>query len=223
MRHPVVVAKWLTTLGHLTDSRVIAGLGPGSSRADYTAVGVDFEQRWARFDEAFDTISALIRGGQAPAGTFYDASQVRLDPLPAKAPELWFATWGSDRRLRALAQRADGWFASGYNTTPAEFTDARGRLDGHLLACGRDPTAVPDAIATMWLYVTSDDRERDRVLGDVLAPLLRRAPLPGCRSDHTLLRLYANAGAGQILLWPIEEPTGQLHMFADLVRPHIPR
>src|SRR5580765_8279191 len=51
VRHPVVVAKTLSSLASVTGSRVIGGLGPGSSRADYDAVGVPFDQRWARFDE----------------------------------------------------------------------------------------------------------------------------------------------------------------------------
>jgi len=50
VRHPVVVAKTLTSLASLTGSRVIGGLGPGSSQADYDAVGVPFAERWARFE-----------------------------------------------------------------------------------------------------------------------------------------------------------------------------
>jgi hypothetical protein len=45
------LAKALSALDELSDGRVIAGVGPGSSRADYDAVGVPFEQRWQRFDE----------------------------------------------------------------------------------------------------------------------------------------------------------------------------
>jgi alkanesulfonate monooxygenase SsuD/methylene tetrahydromethanopterin reductase-like flavin-dependent oxidoreductase (luciferase family) len=229
VRHPVVVAKWLTTLGHMTDSRIIAGLGPGSSSGDYAAVGVPFEQRWVRFDEAFTAVKALVHGEDVPAGQFYDLSQVRLDPLPTRRLEVWFGSWGSDQRLRALAQAADGWLASGYNTTPAEFAEARTRLDGHLAACGRTPNACPDIIATMWLYVAGSEREADRMLTEVLAPALGRqahelAPrLPVGTPDHCieLLRSYAAAGAQQILLWPIHDPINQLHTFDELVRPSV--
>jgi alkanesulfonate monooxygenase SsuD/methylene tetrahydromethanopterin reductase-like flavin-dependent oxidoreductase (luciferase family) len=229
VRHPVVLAKWLTTLGRMTDSRVIAGLGPGSSSADYAAVGIPFEQRWARFDEAFRAVKALVRGEQPLAGQFYDLSQVRLDPLPVHAPEVWFGSWGSDRRLRALAQAADGWLASAYNTTPRRFAEARTRLDGHLAACGRVPSACPDIIATMWLYVSHDQGEADRMLTEVLAPALgRQAPelaarLPVGTPDHCieLLRSYAEAGAQQILLWPVHDPINQLRQFDDLIRPSI--
>lgn len=229
VRHPVVLAKWLTTLGCMTDSRIIAGLGPGSSRGDHAAVGVPFEQRWARFDEAFTAVKALVRGERAPAGQFYDLSQVRLDPLPARAPEVWFGSWGSDRRLRPLARAADGWLASGYNTTPVRFAEARARLDGHLAASGRVPAACPDIVATMWLYVADDQRVADRLLTDVLAPALGRSPeelavrLPIGTPDHCieLLRSYADAGARQILLWPVHDPINQLLQFQELVRPGV--
>jgi alkanesulfonate monooxygenase SsuD/methylene tetrahydromethanopterin reductase-like flavin-dependent oxidoreductase (luciferase family) len=229
VRHPVVVAKWLTTVARLSGGRVIAGLGPGSSAADHAAVGVPFEQRWARFDEALSIVRALVRGQAPPAGTFYDAADVRLEPLPARPPEVWFGSWGSDRRLRALAATADGWMASGYNTTPATFADARARLDAHLVACGRDPQTFPDIIATMWLCVTDTRREADRIIADVLGPVLKRsadelaAQLPIGPPEHciTLLRDYADAGAQQVLLWPINDPIEQLHRFEALVRPSI--
>lgn len=229
VRHPVVVAKWLTTVARLSGSRVIAGLGPGSSAADHAAVGLPFDQRWARFDEAFAAVKALVRGRPVPAGRFYERADVHLQPLPTRIPEVWFGSWGSDLRLRALAATADGWLASGYNTTPDRYVDARARLDAHLVACGRDPAAFPDAIATMWLHVTPTQHDADRLLRDVLAPALGRdagelaARLPIGPPEHCVdvLQAYADAGARQVLLWPISDPIDQLHRFDALVRPGI--
>lgn len=229
VRHPVVVAKWLTTVARLSGSRVIAGLGPGSSAADHAAVGLPFDQRWARFDEAFAAVKALVRGRPVPAGRFYERADVHLQPLPTRIPEVWFGSWGSDLRLRALAATADGWLASGYNTTPDRYVDARARLDAHLVACGRDPAAFPDAIATMWLHVAPTQHDADRLLRDVLAPALGRdagelaARLPIGPPEHCVdvLQAYADAGARQVLLWPISDPIDQLHRFDALVRPGI--
>lgn len=229
VRHPVVLAKWLTTLACLSGRRIIAGLGPGSSRADHHAVGLPFEERWARLDEALPVVKALVRGEQPPVGNYYDVGDVRLDPLPGRIPEVWFGSWGSDRRLRAMAQAADGWLASGYNTTPGGFAEARQRLDGHLEACGRDLSTFPDMIVTMWMYVTADQREADRLVRDVLAPVLRREPdalsayLPIGSPEHCvdLLRSYGDVGAQQILLWPIKDPIDQLRVFGELVRPRV--
>jgi hypothetical protein len=75
-----------------------------------------------------------------------------------------------------MAAVADGWFASAYNATPTQYHEARVRLDNHLRAAGREPDDFPDAIATMWLFVTESRREAEHVLTDVLAPALRRDP-----------------------------------------------
>ncbi len=216
VRHPVVVAKMLTTLAALADGPVVGGLGPGSSQVDYDAVGIPFEERWARFDEALRLVRGLVRGESEDPGTFY-AADARLAPLPDPPPQVWFGSWGSDRRLAAMAGEADGWFASAYNATPNQFADARARLDDHLRAAGREPATFPDAVATMWLYVTESRREAEQVLTDVLAPALNRDPalladLPVGSAQHCsdVLARYASAGAREVLLWPIRDSVHQI-------------
>ena len=142
IRHPAVVAKTLTTLAALTRGPVVGGLGPGSSRLDYSAVGIAFEERWARFDEALPLVRALVRGEPVESGKFY-AGGYDITPRPEPRPSIWFASWGSDRRLAAMAAAADGWFASAYNATPDQYAEARGRLDTHLRARGSCPELLP--------------------------------------------------------------------------------
>jgi alkanesulfonate monooxygenase SsuD/methylene tetrahydromethanopterin reductase-like flavin-dependent oxidoreductase (luciferase family) len=231
VRHPVVLAKAISSLAVLSGGPVIAGLGPGSSAADHTAVGVGFDDRWARFDEGLRIVRSLVRGEPVGQGRLYPGADVRLDPLPASPPQVWFGSWGSDARLRSMASAADGWFASAYNTTPPEFAEARARLDGHLAAAGRDPGCFPDGVATMWTYVTEDPAEARSLLEDVMAPVLRRDPqvlrgqLAIGTAEHCagLLRAYARAGAQRMLLWPVRDPIGQLHAVAERVRPHLGR
>ena len=67
-----------------------------------------------------------------------------------------------------MAGVADGWFASAYNATAGQYAAARARLDVHLRAAGREPSTFPDAIATMWLYVTDSRRDADATLKQML-------------------------------------------------------
>jgi alkanesulfonate monooxygenase SsuD/methylene tetrahydromethanopterin reductase-like flavin-dependent oxidoreductase (luciferase family) len=218
VRHPVVVAKMLTTLASLATGPVVGGLGPGSSKADYEAVGVSFEERWARFDEALPTVRALVRGEPTTQGMYYGA-ETRLAPIPDRPPQVWFGSWGSDRRLAAMAAAADGWFASAYNATPQQYGEARARLDGHLRSAGREPADFPDSVATVWLCVTDSRPEAEHVLHDVLAPTLHRDPeklghLPIGSAQHCseALAAYAEAGAREVLLWPIKDSLRQLEL-----------
>jgi alkanesulfonate monooxygenase SsuD/methylene tetrahydromethanopterin reductase-like flavin-dependent oxidoreductase (luciferase family) len=231
VRHPVVLAKALASLAVLSDGPVIAGLGPGSSAADHAAVGVGFDDRWALFDEGLRIVRSLVRGERVGSIRLYEGADVVLDPLPVRPPEVWFGSWGSDARLRSMASVADGWLASAYNTTPSGFAAARARLDGHLVAAGRDPGGFPDAVATMWTYITEDPAESRSLLEDVMAPLLRRDPqtlreqLAIGTAAHCadLLGAYEQAGAQRLLLWPIRDPVGQLHAVAEGVWPHLGR
>ena len=118
---------------------------------------------------------SLVRGEPAESGRFY-SGDYDVTPTPDPPPGIWFASWGSDRRLAAMAAVADGWFASAYNATPAQYAEARARLDDHLRRAGRAPESFPDAVATTWLHVTESRQEAEHVLVDVLAPDSRPGP-----------------------------------------------
>ena len=68
----------------------------------------------------------------------------------------------------------DGWLASAYNTTPEAFAAARRRLADHLHAFGKDPDRFPNAIATMFFYVTEERATSERIIREVLSPTLNR-------------------------------------------------
>jgi len=208
VRHPAVLASALTSLAALHPGPVVAGIGPGSGRADYAAVGIPFAERWSQFDAAARELRLLLADSGLP---------------------LWYASWGSPERLRALAADADGWIASGYNARPSAYAAARATLDGHLRAAGRDPAGFPDLIATVWLQVTDSAAEADALLRDVLGPALGRDPadlvhLPVGPPEHCarVLADYAAAGARRVLLWPLRGGLRQLHRCAEEVAPHLP-
>ncbi len=216
VRHPAVVAKTLTSLALLADGPVVGGLGPGSSRRDYDAVGIPFEERWVRFDEALPLVRALVRGENAETGQFY-AGGVHLDPTPDPPPPIWFASWGSDQRLAAMAPAADGWLASAYNLTPDQYAQTRARLDAYLRQADRAPDSFPDALATTWLYITDHHHEAEHILVDVLAPTLNRDPdslrhLPIGTAQYCaeVLAAYAAAGTNEVLIWPVRDTLHQL-------------
>ena len=99
-----------------------------------------------------------------------------LEPRPAQRPRppIWVAGWGSPSGMRLVAQHGDGWIASAYNTTPDLFGAGLGRISDELRIAGRAPESFPNAIATAWLYITEDENRAERILTDILAPMLKR-------------------------------------------------
>ena len=235
VRGPVPLAKTLVAIDVLSGGRLVAGVGPGSSAGDYAAVGVRFEERWRRFDEAVQALRALLRGDAAGfEGEFYSTRGVVLEPLPVRpsGPPIWIASWGSPAGLRRVARLGDGWLASGYNTTPGRFRECRDRLAGELRLAGKPPESFPSAIATTWLHVTEDREVAERTLSEVLAPMLGR-PAEELRSLPLLIgpaevcaeRLagLVAAGARRIFVWPLRDEVAQLARFRERVTPLVPR
>src|SRR5215204_4486033 len=66
LRGPVQLAKALAAIDVLSEGQLVAGVGPGSSERDYRVLGIPFEERWKRFDEALAVLRALLRGEPMP-------------------------------------------------------------------------------------------------------------------------------------------------------------
>src|SRR3954471_13528466 len=206
VRGPAPLAKALAAIDVMSGGRVVAGVGPGSSPRDYEAVGIPFEELWPRFEQAVAELRRLV-------GPDSD-----LAPPPAREGGIpvWIGSWGSAAGLRRVRRLADGWLASAYNTTPELFGAARGQL----------PDGFPNALSTMWTWVTESRAERDRVLRDMLGPLLRRDPDELAEqvcigpAEHCieLLSRYAEAGCERVYLWPLGDEAHQLaHVAGDVV------
>ena len=230
IRGPVQLAKTLAAIDVLSEGRVIVGVGPGSSAADYAAVGVSFDERRRRFDEALSVLHVLLEGGGASfEGEFYSTHGIVLEPRPAQRPRppIWVAGWGSPSGLRLVAQHGDGWIASAYNTTPDLFRAGLDSISDELRLAARAPESFTNAIATAWLYITEDTKRAERMLTDVLAPMLKRPvealralSLPIGPAELCAERLsdFARSGAQRIFLWPLGDELAQLELFGRMLR-----
>jgi alkanesulfonate monooxygenase SsuD/methylene tetrahydromethanopterin reductase-like flavin-dependent oxidoreductase (luciferase family) len=229
IRGPMPLAKTLISLNSLSDGRLVAGLGPGSSARDYTAVGIPFEERWQRFDEAVAALRQVFRGDEPEDGDHYAPSSVagELQPRPDHPIPIWIGSWGSDAGLRRVARLADGWLASGYNTTPEQFEVARSNLEQELERQGKDAQDFPNGLATMWLWITEDRAEAERILSEVLGPAVKREAdylrervcVGSAEHCLDLLSRYSEAGLERVFLWPLGEEPRQLELVAERLMP----
>jgi len=222
------LAKALAALDILSGGRVIAGLGPGSSRSDYEAVGVPFEQRWQRFDEAVRLIKAMLGPGSDGGAT---AGRLLPPPLQSRGIPLWLGSWGSQAGLRRVARLGDGWLASAYNTTPDGFAANMRVLGGELARHQRPPGEFPNALVTMWTWITGSRSDADHALSGIVAPLVGRDPaelrgricVGSAAECAELLSSYARAGCQRVHFWPLGDERRQIELIAGEVLPRVSR
>lgn len=234
VRGPVPTAKALAAIDILSNGRLIAGVGPGSSARDYETVSLDYGERWKRFDEAIQVLRSLwSRDGAGFTGRFYSTAGIDLEPKPLQrpSPPIWIGSWGSDAGLRRVARLGDGWLASAYNTMPDQFAAALAKLRDHLKIFGKDVARFPNALATMFMYITEDSSKTERLLAETLAALLNR-PVDQLRERLLIgppevcaekLAAYKAAGVQRVFVWPIDDEIEQLRIFQQNVAPRVDR
>lgn len=232
VRGPIHLAKTLAALDLLANGRLFVGVGPGSSARDYEIVGIDYAERWKRFDEAIQLMRSLwSRDGPEFTGRFYTSEGIDLEPKPMQkpTPPIWIGSWGSDAGLRRVARLGDGWLASAYNTMPDQFEIGLAKLGTYLKTFGKDPAAFPNALVTMFMYITEDKSKAERVLRETVGTLLNRPVeqlferlLVGSPQDCAeKLAGYKAVGVQRVFIWPTKDELDQLAIFQQKVAPLI--
>lgn len=118
-RNPFLVAKSVATIDALSGGRFVLSVATGYLKSEYRALGVDYEQRNALFDEALEVIRGVWAGDDfAYEGSNFSAVGQTVNPKPAHVP-IWIG--GNSKIARArVATGGDGW-----NPFPAPATLAR--------------------------------------------------------------------------------------------------
>ena len=117
LRRPVELAHRILTAHLACRGRLALGVGAGSTRTDFDAVGVDFSTRMAQFEESLAVMRRLWRGEKVGAAS--------LDPWPAAlgGPPILIGSWSGERWIPRAAREFDGWIASAAKTSYATLAE----------------------------------------------------------------------------------------------------
>jgi len=126
IRPPVLVAKLAATAAVMTGNRFVLGVGTSPWPEDYAVLGVPWERRGRRMDEALDIIRGLTAGGYFEYhGEIFDLEPVKMSPAPSKPIPIMLGGHG-EAALRRAAQVGDGWMHGGGD--PAQLPGLLARL-----------------------------------------------------------------------------------------------
>jgi probable F420-dependent oxidoreductase len=113
VRNPVLVAKQATSTAVLTGNRLLLGVGTSPWREDYDILGVPWERRGQRMNEAIDIIRGLAAGGYfSYDGELVKLPPVKLSPVPTEPIPILLGGHG-EAMLRRAARTGDGWMHGG--------------------------------------------------------------------------------------------------------------
>lgn len=109
-RNPNLLAKTAATLDRLSNGRFVLGVGAGYLKAEYFALGVDFDERNTLFDEALDVLPLHWSGEPFDyEGTHFTCRGTIGRPRPVQQPIPIWIGGNAALTLRRVAARAQGW------------------------------------------------------------------------------------------------------------------
>jgi probable F420-dependent oxidoreductase len=135
-RHPVLVAKQLTSLAGLAPGRVLPVFGLRPARRQEAAAFPVPGPRAAVFDESMELLRLLLTQDNVSfAGQFFSVESATVGPRPVKPLDVWLGG-SAPEGLRRVGRLADGWLGS--FLTPAEAGSAREQIKTAAAAAGRE-------------------------------------------------------------------------------------
>lgn len=142
LHHPAALAHRVLSLQAVCGDRLTLGVSPGSTEADFVAVGHDHATRFRTFDENLARLRVLLADGRD--------EHADLGPAPPAPPTLLLGSWGAN--VDKAARTFDGWLASGHRRTPDQIIAAHDRFraagGGRAIVCAV-PVAAGDDLGRL--------------------------------------------------------------------------
>jgi probable F420-dependent oxidoreductase len=141
-RHPLLLAKEVSTLDHFSGGRFLFGIGAGWLREETEIMGGDFDHRWTQTRESVLAMKELWTKPEAEFhGRYYNFPPVRSYPKPKQKPHPPVILGGGAKRvLERVVAWGDGWLPN--RITPDQLRESRATLDRLAKDAGRDPNAI---------------------------------------------------------------------------------
>jgi probable F420-dependent oxidoreductase len=175
-RNPLAAAKTIASVDLMSNGRLTIGAGGGYLRSEFGALGVDFEERGALFDEALEVLRGVCtEEAFRYEGRHFTARGVTLAPGPVQVPHppVWIGGNGLNARRR-VARFAQGWspllvgpeVAATTRMPPltvADLAAAVTELRDLVAAASRDPDAIDVQVQSQLSGALGEGRSADEL------------------------------------------------------------
>ncbi|MFE0027019.1 LLM class F420-dependent oxidoreductase [Amycolatopsis sp. NPDC059021] len=130
-RNPELLADMARTVDHISDGRLILGIGSGWFEKDYDQYGYEFGTAGGRLDDLAEALPRI------------EGRLGKLNPAPTRKIPTLIGGGGEKKTLRLVAKHADIWHGFG---DPEIVERKVGILDQHCAAIDRDPAEIERSV-----------------------------------------------------------------------------
>lgn len=156
VHHPALLANRAATIDHLSNGRMVLGLGAGWQINEHAAYGIELEApgaRVSRFEESIKITRSLLNEEHTTfAGDFYTINNAPSDPKPVQEHLPILVGTGGPRMCRITARHAEEWNTWG---APEMAASRRAVWDTACEAVGIDPTSKHTSVQAL-IFMTDD-------------------------------------------------------------------
>jgi alkanesulfonate monooxygenase SsuD/methylene tetrahydromethanopterin reductase-like flavin-dependent oxidoreductase (luciferase family) len=243
VRHPVLLAKEIATLCHVSNNRYVFGVGPGWYAREYEVTGSRIEERGRRTDEILEAVRLLLTTPKASyTGRYYRFSDVTIDPRPPKLPPIWVSGGSrmpdpSEHDVPVIATtvmdrivKAGHWLSRCSGRQEWVKRDWR-QLQDHARRLGRDPAKLTFGHCNFIHLV--EERNHEKAVAKSEAPFVRvmgthrsYEHLQECYMIGSIDRINARiadlaaAGLRYLVLGPVTNDPKQIDLLAKRIMPN---
>ncbi len=217
-RNPALIAKIAETIDDISNGRFILAVGSGWMEYEYHAFGYPFDHRVARFAEAIQIISSLIRTGNSTfAGNFYSTQGCKLlprGPRPNGLP-IMIGTWHGERMMRLAAQYGDDWnvWANVTENSAANVPALQAKMDAICQDIGRDPATLSRSCVVLLDVSASIGYESNNQIYQIFGGGFSGSP----EEIAEEFRAYARAGVSHLQVLAYPSTVESLHYVASVL------
>lgn len=169
VHHPAVLANRAASIDHISNGRMVLGLGAGWQINEHYAYGIELEdpgERVGRFDESIQIIKSLLSEQRTDfSGDYYEITDAPAEPKPVQETLPILVGTTGPRMLQITARHAQEWNAWG---SPEQ---ANVGLEKLLVACDkvdRNPASIWKSAQAL-VFMTDDAEFAESVLGGDMA------------------------------------------------------
>jgi alkanesulfonate monooxygenase SsuD/methylene tetrahydromethanopterin reductase-like flavin-dependent oxidoreductase (luciferase family) len=210
-----LMAKQVATVQHLSNGRMVLGIGLGAREDDYTASGITTEGRGDRLTQMIEEMLRIWEGEER--GTAGGIGP----PLDDVGRPQVLVGGGVDASFRRAAKLGDGWTAGG--VPPEQFAQAAEAVRAAWREEGREGNPRLTALAYFGLGPTGvEDAEHDLKhyyawLGDETASMIAGSAVTDADSVWAYAKAFEDAGCDELTFFPTSTDPQQVDLLADAI------